>query len=270
MPLLPPFKSWSRTFLCGVALMATILLHAAIFGLLSIRSTVDKTGERHAAAACISFCPDGEHGEWEKQLSLFCDIHDPGLLSEANPKHGFSTWLAEAAPRPLSNTSLPPPVPVKQQPNSFPPAPMAAPLPSVPETIGGHWPSSMQKPQGDIPSKSLPAGTLWRFADGVLLAPFPEMAEEAAGKAATETPPSGASRFEVRLPQAAFQARIRLTSSCGNPKLDRLALLALSTRLRHWEQDRLSHRLDAETSRFSNDNDFTQTIEIEWRLRPGP
>ena len=265
MPLLLPIKLWSRRFLCEVSLAAALLLHVLIFCLLQVRPSEAKTAGRRNSAACTSFQPTG--GAWEQQLFAFCDIHDPSLLTEANARHGFSACLSIPPASPLSNTTLRPPEPVRQTTAQFPAAPIAIPFPAIPETIGQNWPLVIPATHEEAPPGKLPAVTLWRFADGTLLAPAPGNPQNEEGKSGANPPPTAPCRFEVRLPQTPFQSRIRLTDSSGNPRLDRLALQLLSTRVRQWEQLRLAKKNSRETARFAADTEFTQIIEVEWRLQ---
>ena len=267
MPLLLPINSWSRRFLCEVSLAAALLLHVLMFGLLQVRHSPARTDNRRNESTCSSFQPGG--GAWEQQLLAFSDIHDPSLLTEADARHGFSAVLSLPAASPLSNTTLRTPEPVRQTPAQFPAATVAAPLPGIPETIGQNWPLSLPASPEKIPQEKLPAATLCRFADGTLLTPVPAIPENARELAATQ-PPTAPCRFEIRLPQTPFQSRIRLTDSCGNPKLDRLALQLLSTRVRQWELIRLTKKNTPETDRFSADREFTQIVEVEWRLQSPP
>ena len=208
-------------------------------------------------------------GGWEQQLFAFSDIHDPSLLTEADPRHGFSAILSLPAASPFSNTTLQPPEPVRQSPAQFPAATVATPLPGIPEIIARNWPLASPAAPEKIPPQKLPATILCRFADGTLLTPASAIPETVGELTATQ-PPTAPSQFAIHLPQTPFQARIRLTTSCGNPKLDRVALQVLSTRVRQWEQARLSKQHTPETARFTADREFTQIIEVEWRLQSPP
>ncbi len=269
MPLLQPVKSWSRRFLCEIALAAALCLHVLVFGLLYVRPPQARAGEKDAADDCISFRADNG-GQWERQLAALCDLRNPALLAEADPAHGFSIFLNEPPPTPVTPLNQPPPEPSRQPARFYPVHPAAESLPPMTDAIGRHWPATLPAERSPVRSAALPARVLWRFADGTPMAAPPAPDEEAVRKAAADKAPTGPVRFEIRLAAPPLQARLLLVDSCGNAKLDELALQALNRRMCRWERAHVAHLADPDLPRFTPENGSTQIIEAEWRLLGPP
>jgi hypothetical protein len=266
MPRLKPVKQWSKRLLFWVALAAALSLHLLIFGPFRIRPPETKGEAKPTTGVCVTFQPAGN--PWERELAAFCDIRNPALLTEADPVHGFSQFLKTPPPTPYTSTRQPPTTPAIQPPARFADAPAAPALPPLPEAIGRHWPANLPA-ENDAPERAaLPAGMLWRFADGTPLAGPPTLPGEAVQAALADKAPAGPTRFEVVLPPRPQQSRLRLTDSCGNAALDRLALDGLTRRLREWERERLIRKPGRDLERFAEENHFIQTVEAEWRLTP--
>ena len=264
---LKPVNQWSKRLLFGVALAGALLLHMLILGPFRVRPPETAGDEKKAAAGvCVTFQPAGN--PWEKELAAYCDVRDPALLTEADPIHGFSRFLKTPPPVPYTDSRPPPATPVGRPVARFTETTAAPTLPPSPEAIGRHWPAGHPADDDAPAPAALPTGTIWRFADGVPMASPPVLSADIVQAALAEKVPTGPARFEISAPQPPLKGRLRLTGSSGNPSLDRLALEGLTRSLRKWERERLARKPGRDLERFPEENGFTQTVEVEWRLTP--
>ncbi|MFA5205384.1 MAG: hypothetical protein WC708_13385 [Lentisphaeria bacterium] len=263
-------RRWRRR-LPALALFGALGVHVALYWLLTWRTPAVPLAAAEPVAPCWMLPPPSVAGGDPGGLRAWSQFEEPAALVLADPVHGFGALLAVPLPPPFSPAAqwegrLPPPPP----PAAFPDLRLVPAALPVAAALREDWRFDLPGGATSVAAPAAaPQAVVWRFADGVLLEgvadpPAAELAAALAGGA-----PRGPSRFAVML-EPESPGRLRLTESCGNPRLDRLALNRLAARLWEWEREALRRHARPLPDRFAGDNGYREAVEVEWRLAAAP
>ena len=251
-----------------LALLGALGIHALLYGALTWQVPSRPRVAAETAPPCWMLPPPGvEEGTDPGGLRAWAEYERPAALTLADPVHGYSTVLAAPVVPPFTAAvrwrSGPPTVPGL---SGFASLSLVAPTLSVGSALREEW--RFELPAGAVAGVSpvaAPPAVIWRFADGVRLENMPEPPPLELAGALAAGAPTGPSRFMVILEPEA-PGRLRLDASCGNVRLDRLALNRLATRLWEWEREALRRHDRPLPDRFAGDTGYRETVEVEWRL----
>lgn len=255
-----------------LALLGALGIHALLYGALTWRAPVRPRMAAEVAAPCWMLPPPGvEEGADPGGLRAWAEYERPAALTLADPVHGYSAVLDAPAASPFTGDlrwrSGPPAVP---GPSGFSSLSLVAPALPVGGALREEW--RFELPAGAVAGvtpAAAPRAVVWRFADGGRLENMPEPTPAELTGALAAGAPTGPSRFTVILEPEA-PGRLRLDASCGNARLDRLALNRLATRLWEWEREALRRHDRPLPDRFAGDTGYRETVEVEWRLAVAP
>lgn len=263
--------AWGR-MIPLLALLGALGLHAVLYGALTWRVPSRSRVAADATAACWMLPPPGaENGADPGGLRAWAEYERPTAMTLADPIHGYSAVLEEPAMPPFTADarwrSTPPAAPGQP---GFPSLSLVAPVLPVGAALRDEW--RFELPAGTmagVAPAAAPHVVVWRFADGVRLENMPEPTPAELAVALAAGTPTGPTRFTVILEPEA-PGRLRLDASCGNARLDRLALNRLATRLWEWEREALRRHDRPLPDRFAGDTGYRETVEVEWRLAVAP
>lgn len=263
--------AWGR-MIPALALLGALGVHVVLYRALTWQVPSRPRVVAETAPPCWMLPPPGvEEGIDPGGLRAWAEYERPTALTLADPVHGYSAMLDQPAAAPFTATArwrspslAPPGQPV------FSPLSLVAPALPVGAALREEW--RFELPAGAVAGVApvaAPHAVIWRFADGVRLENMPEPPPGELAGALAAGAPSGPSRFTVILEPEA-PGRLRLDASCGNPRLDRLALNRLATRLWEWEREALRRHDRPFPDRFAGGTGYRETVEVEWRLAAAP
>jgi len=263
--------AWGR-MIPALALLGALAIHALLYGALTWQVPSRPRVAAETAPPCWMLPPPGvEEGADPGGLRAWAEYERPTALTLADPVHGYSAVLAAPVASPFTaDVPWRSGAPVVPGQSGFSPLSLVAPSLPVGAALREEW--RFELPAGAVAGVTpvtAPHAVVWRFADGVPLENMPEPPPlELAGALAAGTP-TGPSRFTVILEPEA-PGRLRLDASCGNARLDRLALNRLATRLWEWEREAVRRHDRPLPDRFAGDTGYRETVEVEWRLAVVP
>ncbi len=263
--------AWGR-MIPALAVLGALLIHGLLYGALTWQLPSRPRVAAEAAAPCWMLPPlDGRGGNDPGGLRIWAEYDRPTALTLADPMHGYSAVLDEPRPVPFTVAArwrgTPPPAPERSE---FPALSLVAPALPVGDALRDEW--RFELPAGPVAGVApavAPHAVVWRFADGARLENMPEPTSAELAGALAAGAPTGPTRFTVILEPEA-PGRLRLDASCGNVRLDRLALNRLAGRLWEWEREALRRHDRPLPDRFAGDAGYRETVEVEWRLAVAP
>ena len=258
-----------RRVIWELALVGALLFHCAFAYLFRPQADPVHAKDQPVRAPCVFLPPTSGASADQKELFVWAELGDPTLLSLPNPVRGFSEFLAEKEKSPLSLAPPPPPALAGVAPASFPVLRLASPAEDLAASMSRQWSVALPLGEDASPLPALNQSVIWRFEDGTPLINPGDIPAAELRQALPAGKPQSPTRIQVTLQERAG-TRVVLRDSCGNAALDALALQRVAARAMEWERSLTFRQPSTETERFSFTNDFSQTIEVEWRLLPEP
>jgi len=252
-----------------LALVGALFFHCAFAYLFRPQADQARPKGQPARAPCVFLPPPSEASADQKELLVWSELSDPTLLSLPNPARGFSEFLAEKEKPPLSIPPPPPPALASLARAEFPVLRLASPAENLAASMSRQWSVALPLGEDAGPFPALNRSVIWRFEDGTPLINPGDVPAADLRQALAAGKPQSPTRIQVTLQDRAG-TRIVLRDGCGNAALDALALQRVAARAMEWERSLTFRQPSTETERFSFANDFSQMIEVEWRLLPEP
>jgi hypothetical protein len=267
MPLWIPQKTLPTRLLWELAIVGTLAFHALLLFLLRAQPVAAARTTAPLQPQCVFLPPESAVGGWEKELYTWLRLEDPALLSLPNSRRGFSGYLREKAVLPVAPAPAHAQQPATAERTEFPPLAWDQPAEALADSLVRHWRSAQPAVVATSMGTAVPRSVLWRFADGTPVPRMPEPIAADISEAWRQGTPQNPTRIDVSLPRSGTgTARLRLVDSCGNAALDRVALQQVAFRAADWERNNQFRKTVGDSDRFVPENDFTETIEVEWRL----
>ena len=223
-----------------IVLPALLILtcHALLLYMFRLAPPEPRTEDAAGGSECVALLPLSAPGlpTWEQELYQWSVLEDPTLLILPHEDLGFSGILK-------AKLSLPVPlIPAYECTSS---RVCEAPMPEIvladaPTELAldlqRHWtPAPLPLPP-EMPVIPLPRGVFWRFPNGDLPAEHPEIAEKDIAEILADGPlPKYATTIEIDRKTMPEMTRIMVRRTCGNAKLDRLAVIALRREITDFE-----------------------------------
>jgi len=230
-------KAVSKRITVELAILATVAIHVAM----SLLVVEKKSKTNHYLNTQKEYCQylnlNLDRTPSTKKFIQELKVLDPTLLSLPNELFGFS--LVRALPRKLPYTKNQPydltikPIPE----NKFPYIPLTTPFLKLKQQIIKQWqivkPTTIKR----IPPPKLPNKLLWRLSDGTIINNINNIKIENIQKCLNKkTPVTKPTTIEISNFNNIIRIRLKYknnkTGSCGNPKLDAIAIETIKKQIR--------------------------------------
>jgi hypothetical protein len=242
------------------ALLASLFIHLLLANQVKVAPSAPPARTAPAEPECVMISAQAQ--DWEAEVLAWADIHDPTFMTLPNRVYGFGAgqdeedwkWhqLPPAYEAPAMSVARPVFAAIDLAPAPFP----------LNAVLADNWPPPAV-PVPEVSVAKLPDGPIWRTPDGQVLSHMPRLEPAELQEALLAGQPEQA--VQVTVTTQFGIARVQLTRSSGNRKLDALALAQVGQRVSMYEGT-AGGMSKAESAIFFPPPDEPSVIEIDWRF----